>query len=119
MFVETKVMVNYVPIERRSGNTLIFFRFLHPAEGIWKLETSGRLNSSARLCMASCTGDDLRGDVFSGVISGVYGYCAGRRGKWNDCDSYQYRDDSFTAKPAGGYNTDNVVKPDFAAPGWI
>ena len=22
--------------------------FLHPAEGIWKLETSGRLNSSAR-----------------------------------------------------------------------
>ena len=41
VFVETKVQVNYVPIERNSGNTLVFFRFLHPAEGIWKLEVNG------------------------------------------------------------------------------
>ena len=31
VFVETKVMVNYVPIERRTGITLAFFRFLHPS----------------------------------------------------------------------------------------
>lgn len=36
VFVETKVLVNYVPIERRTGNTLIFIRFQHPASGIWK-----------------------------------------------------------------------------------
>ena len=31
--------------------------------------------------------------------------------------AYQYRDDSLYSKASRGYNTDNVVKPDFAAPG--
>lgn len=40
VFVETKVMVNYVPIERRSGNTLIFFGFSirQRESGNWKLQ---------------------------------------------------------------------------------
>ena len=75
VFVETKVLVNYVPIERRTGNTLIFIRFLHPAVGIWK---------------------------FLDAIT---------------VTAYQYRDNSLYVQASRGYNTENVVKPDFAAPG--
>ena len=31
--------------------------------------------------------------------------------------AYQYRDDSLFIQASRGYNTENVVKPDFAAPG--
>ena len=47
VFVETKVLVNYVPIERRTGNTLIFIRFLHPAVGIWKFLVGERIPGKA------------------------------------------------------------------------
>ena len=48
VFVETKVLVNYVPIERRTGNTLIFIRFLHPSAGIWKFLVEGRIPGESR-----------------------------------------------------------------------
>ena len=31
--------------------------------------------------------------------------------------AYQYRDNSLYVQASRGYNTENVVKPDFAAPG--
>ena len=31
--------------------------------------------------------------------------------------AYQYRDNSLYIRSSRGYNTDNLVKPDFAAPG--
>ncbi len=37
VFVETMVLVNYVAIERQTGSTLVYFRFFHPAAGIWKI----------------------------------------------------------------------------------
>lgn len=43
VFVETRILVNYIPIERRTGKTLVFFRFLHPAPGIWKLLVEERM----------------------------------------------------------------------------
>ena len=47
VFVETKVYVNYVAIERQAGKTLIFCRFLKPAVGIWKIFVRGRDNDGA------------------------------------------------------------------------
>lgn len=41
VFVETKVWVNYVAVERQAGKTLIFCRFQNPAAGIWKLLIRG------------------------------------------------------------------------------
>lgn len=40
IFVETKVLVNYVKMERMTGKQLIYFRFFHPAAGIWKVNVS-------------------------------------------------------------------------------
>lgn len=48
VFVETKVLVNYVPIERRTGNTLIFIRFQHPASGIWKFLVEEKIPGKSR-----------------------------------------------------------------------
>ena len=118
VFVETKVMVNYVPIERRSGNTLIFFRFLHPAEGIWKLETSGRLNSSARFHVWLPVQGMISEETYFLESSPEYTVTApGDAVNGMTVTAYQYRDDSLYSKASRGYNTDNVVKPDFAAPG--
>lgn len=118
VFVETKVMVNYVPIERRSGNTLIFFRFLHPAEGIWKLETSGRLNSSARFHVWLPVQGMISEETYFLESSPEYTVTApGDAVNGMTVTAYQYRDDSLYSKASKGYNTDNVVKPDFAAPG--
>lgn len=36
VFVETKVYVNYILIERQTGYSLVYIRFFHPASGIWK-----------------------------------------------------------------------------------
>ena len=38
VFVETQILVNYVAIERHTGNPLVYFRFLHPAPGIWRIQ---------------------------------------------------------------------------------
>lgn len=118
VFVETRVMVNYVPIERRSGNTLIFFRFLHPAEGIWKLEISGRLNSSARFHVWLPVQGMISEETYFLGSSPEYTVTApGDAANGMTVTAYQYRDNSLYSKASRGYNTDNVVKPDFAAPG--
>lgn len=118
VFVETRVMVNYVPIERRSGNTLIFFRFLHPAEGIWKLETSGRLNSSTRFHVWLPVQGMISDETYFLESSPEYTITApGDAVNGMTVTAYQYRDNSLYSKASRGYNTDNVVKPDFVAPG--
>lgn len=47
VFVETKIYVNYVGVERQSGKTLIFCRFVKPAAGIWKIFVRGRNQTGA------------------------------------------------------------------------
>lgn len=42
VFVESRIKVNYIAIERLTGNTLVYFRFLNPAAGIWKFYIKGR-----------------------------------------------------------------------------
>lgn len=118
VFVETKVLVNYIPIERRSGNTLIFFRFLHPAEGIWKLETESRLNSPAMFHVWLPVQGMISEETYFLEASPDYTITApGDAPNGMTVTAYQYRDNSLYIRASRGYNTDNLVKPDFAAPG--
>ena len=118
VFVETKVLVNYIPIERRSGNTLIFFRFLHPAEGIWKLETESRLNSPAMFHVWLPVQGMISEETYFLEASPDYTITApGDASNGMTATAYQYRDNSLYIRASRGYNTDNLVKPDFAAPG--
>ena len=118
VFVETKVQVNYVPIERNSGNTLVFFRFLHPAEGIWKLEVNGKTNSEARfhlwLPVRGMISDEtyfLKPSPECTVTS------PGDAVDAMTVTAYQQKDGSLYTRAGRGYTAGGQVKPDFAAPG--
>lgn len=118
VFVETKIRVNYVPIERNSGNTLVFFRFLHPASGIWKLEVRGRTGSTSRFHMWLPVQGMISGDTYFLKPSPDYTVTSpGDAAGGMTVTAYQQRDGSLYAKASRGYNADQQVKPDFAAPG--
>lgn len=118
VFVETRVLVNYIPIERRSGNTLIFFRFLHPARGIWKLEIEGRRGSIDRFHIWLPVRGLISDETFFLEASPEYTITSpGDSPDGMTVTAYQYRDNSLYIHASRGYNTDNLVKPDFAAPG--
>ena len=64
------MLVNYVGMERQTGKQLIYFRFFHPAAGIWKMNVSKKKGGSKPISyVASGAGIDLRGYVFSGIYS--------------------------------------------------
>ena len=50
VFVETKVYVNYILIERQTGYSLVYIRFFHPASGIWKIFTQGKNRTYSFIC---------------------------------------------------------------------
>lgn len=118
VFVETRVLVNYVPIERYSGNTLIYFRFLHPAAGIWRFQVQGRdVNGSLFHMWLPVTGlipDDtffLQSSPYHTVTS------PGDADDGMTMTAYQYRDGSLFPLASRGFTPAGEVKPDFAAPG--
>lgn len=80
VFVETKVYVNYILIERQTGYSLVYIRFFHPASGIWKIFTQARNQQNVQFHIwASCGRADLPGYLFSGTIPLYHGDSAGRR----------------------------------------
>ena len=118
VFVETKVLVNYVPIERRTGNTLIFIRFLHPAAGIWKFLVEERIPGKSRFHMWLPVRGMISDDTYFLEPSPEYTVTSpGDAADAMTVTAYQYRDNSLYVQASRGYNTENVVKPDFAAPG--
>lgn len=118
VFVETKVLVNYVPIERRTGNTLIFIRFLHPAVGIWKFLVEERIPGESRFHMWLPVRGMISDDTYFLEPSPEYTVTSpGDAADAMTVTAYQYRDNSLCVQASRGYNTENVVKPDFAAPG--
>ena len=118
VFVETKVLVNYVPIERRTGNTLIFIRFLHPSAGIWKFLVEGRIPGESRFHIWLPVRGMISDDTYFLEPSPEYTITSpGDAADAMTATAYQYRDNSLYVQASRGYNTENVVKPDFAAPG--
>lgn len=118
VFVETKVQVNYVPIERNSGNTLVFFRFLHPAAGIWRLEVQGRKNGASRFHLWLPVQGMISAETYFLEPSPEYTVTSpGDARDGMTVTAYQSRDGSLYIRASRGYTTDQMVKPDFAAPG--
>ena len=118
VFVETKILVNYVPIERRTGNTLIFIRFLHPAPGIWKFLIEERMPGESRFHMWLPVRGMISDETY--FLQSSPDFTITAPGDAKDAmtvTAYQYRDNSLYIQASRGYNTVNIVKPDFAAPG--
>ena len=118
VFVETKVLVNYIPIERRTGNTLIFMRFLHPASGIWKLQIEERMPGESRFQIWLPVRGMISDETY--FLQPSPDFTITSPGDAEDAmtvTAYQHRDNSLFIQASRGYNVKNIVKPDFAAPG--
>ena len=118
VFVETKILVNYIAIERQSGNSLVFFRFLHPAAGLWRIKVRGDGRERARFHIwLPVTGLIPEGTYF--LQSSPY-YTVTSPGDSIECmtsTAYQYRDNSLFLEASRGFTPIGSVKPNFAAPG--
>lgn len=118
VFVETRVLVNYVPIERQSGNTLVYFRFLHPAPGIWKFIIQGRDTNASRFHMWLPVQGLIPPDTYFLQSSPYYTVTTpGDASGGMTMTAYQYRDGSLYQEASRGFTPERIVKPDFAAPG--
>lgn len=118
VFVETTILVNYVAIERQTGNTLVYFRFLHPAPGIWKITVQIRDGQSTNFHMwlpvTGLISQDtyfLEASPYNTVTS------PGDSTESITVTAYQYRDNSLYLQAGRGFMPDGEVTPDLAAPG--
>lgn len=118
IFVETKVLVNYVGMERQTGKQLIYFRFFHPAAGIWKFYVSKKENAGSRFHMwlpvqglISAETYFLEATPYSTVTS------PGDSVRSITATAYQYKDNSLFFQAGRGFTPDGQVTPDLAAPG--
>lgn len=118
VFVETMVLVNYVSIERQTGSTLVYFRFFHPAAGIWKITVTVQDGSSSGFHMwLPVTGlispetYFLEASPYNTVTS------PGDSIECITATAYQYRDNSLYLQAGRGFRPDGGITPDLAAPG--
>lgn len=118
VFVETRILVNYVPIERNSGNTLVYFRFLHPAPGIWRLRIQGRDLSGAWFHIWLPATGLIPDDTFFLQPSPYHTVTSpGDAEDGMTMTAYNYRDGSLFPLASRGFTPAGIVKPNFAAPG--
>lgn len=118
VFVESKVLVNYVPIERQSGNTLVYFRFLHPASGIWKFLVQGRDRNESRFHMWLPVQGLISEDTHFLQSSPYYTVTSpGDAAGGMTLTAYRQSDGSLYQQASRGFTPGGIVKPNFAAPG--
>ena len=118
IFEKTTVSVDYRIEAKATGSLLIFFRFLNPGKGIWRIRVYPRNVVNGVYHIWLPLAQFTEGDVFflrsnpdttltipssaSQVIS---------------VGAYQTMNQSLYADSGRGYSTTGVIKPDFVAPG--
>ena len=118
VFVETQILVNYVAIERQTGNPLVYFRFLHPAAGVWKIRVRLEDGQTSRfhiwLPVTGLVSADtyfLEPSPYNTVTS------PGDTREGITVTAYQHRDNSLYLNASRGFAPDGMVTPELAAPG--
>ncbi len=118
VFVETRVLADYVPIERQSGNTLVYFRFLHPAPGIWKFQVRGRDSKGSEFHMWLPVQGLISGDTYFLESSPYQTVTApGDALDGMTMTAYQDNDGSLYLEASRGFTPNDNIKPSMAAPG--
>ena len=118
IFVETKVLVNYVRMERLTGKQLIYFRFFHPAAGIWKINVSKKGGAGSRFHMWLPVQGLISPDTYFLESTPYMTVTApGDSTRSITATAYQYRDNSLYFQAGRGFTPNNQVTPDLAAPG--
>lgn len=118
VFVETRVLVDYVPIERQSGNTLVYFRFFHPAPGIWKFLVQARDSNGSVFHMWLPVQGLISPNTYFLEASPYQTVTApGDALDGMTMTAYQDNDESLFLEAGRGFTPNNNVKPNMAAPG--
>ena len=118
VFVETRVKVNYVSIERQTGYTLVYFQFIQPAPGIWRIFVRGRDGQNVGFHMwlpvQGFISDEtvfLKPDPSNTIT------VPGNSRLPITTGAYNHRNNSIYIHSSRGYTSRDYVKPDLAAPG--
>ena len=118
VFVETRVEVNYVSIERQTGYTLVYFRFIQPAPGIWRIFVRGRDNQNVSFHMWLPVQGLISEETYFLEPSPYNTVTApGDSLESITVTAYQYRDNSLYVQASRGFMPDGNVVPQVAAPG--
>ena len=118
VFVETKVYVNYILIERQTGYSLVYIRFFHPASGIWKIFTQGKNKQNVQFHMWLPVEGLISQDTYFLEPSPYTTVTApGDARNSITATAYQHRDGSIYIATGRGYTPDGMVTPHLAAPG--
>lgn len=118
VFVETKVYVNYILIERQTGYSLVYIRFFHPASGIWKIFTKARNQQNVKFHMWLPVEGLISQDTYFLEPSPYTTVTApGDARNSITATAYQHRDGSIYIAAGRGYTPDGMITPHLAAPG--
>lgn len=122
IYENTRVQVGHLLVEQRSGEELIFFRFLDPSPGIWTVQvavmgTGGR-NRTDSFHMWLPLREFLRGETYFLRPSPYTTILEpGNAREIITVGAYDDRNGSFYAASGRGYTRLGLIKPDFSAPG--
>ena len=118
IFNPTKILVFYEPVERTSGDFLIWIRMDRPTAGIWKIRIFKENVLNGRydiwLPMERFIKQDtkfLAPDPYTTICE------PGNARNPVTVTAYDHRSDSLFFQSSRGYTRDDTVKPDFASPG--
>lgn len=118
VFVETKVYVNYILIERQTGYSLVYIRFFHPASGIWKIFTQARNQQNVQFYIWLPVEGLISQDTYFLEPSPYTTVTApGDARNSITATAYQHRDGSIYIAAGRGYTPDGMITPHLAAPG--
>ena len=119
VFTETRVLVNYVGMERSTGKQLIYFRFVHPAAGIWKIRVSKQEGGCGSQFHMWLPVQGLISPETYFLQSAPYTTVTtpGDSARSITATAYQYKDNSLFYQASRGFTPDGQVTPDLAAPG--
>lgn len=109
VFVETKIRVNYIFSERQTGNTLVYFRFLEPAPGIWRIFVRGRDDQNVNFHMwLPITGLISQDTYFLESTPYNTVTAPGDSTESITVTAYQYRDNSLYVHASRGFLPDGL-----------
>ncbi len=117
VFVETKVYVNYILIERQTGYSLVYLHFCirRPVSG--KFYPGKKPTERTVPYMASCGRADFPGYLFSKTSPLSTVTAPGDARNSITATAYQHRDGSIYIAAGRGYTPDGMITPHLAAPG--
>ena len=118
VFVETRVKVHYVSIERQTGYTLVYFQFIQPAPGIWRIFVRGRDGQNVGFHIWLPVQGLISEETYFLEPSPYNTVTApGDSLESITVTAYQYRDNSLYVQASRGFMPDGNVVPQVAAPG--